>query len=207
MTDQNQQISIIKPDGQKEVRYDERDIICVICPNSCRLKVWRDKNDQVQVKGNQCPRGEKYGKSEYIHPVRMLITTMRIENGVLPVIPVRTTIPIPKELIFDAIKIVNQNLCRAPIKMNTVLIKNILGTGVDVISSRDMESSNIQSRVKSKYDGLSLEQTLHYSLIDEFYNSNENLSINEKLRLKEIESRILKRLESITMKSENQGDN
>ncbi|MHA1720488.1 MAG: DUF1667 domain-containing protein [Promethearchaeota archaeon] len=128
----------IKKDGTIE-----KDIVCVICPNSCRLKVTQDiETKEINVEGNLCPRGKKYGISEFSNPVRMLITTMRIENGKLPVIPVRSVEAIPKHLLLDAIKIVNDTYCTAPIKMGDVLIENILNTKIPVIASRDMEKKN-----------------------------------------------------------------
>ena len=121
-------------------KKNERQITCIVCPNSCRLSVWVDeKTNDIKVTGYTCPRGKEYGINEYTHPVRMLITTMRIENGPLPVIPVRTKIAIPKPKLFEAIAAVNAVSVKAPIKMGQVIIPNVCGTGVDVIASRDMK--------------------------------------------------------------------
>ncbi len=128
--------SPLSPKSQE--RKDEREIICVVCPNSCRLTVWKDSEDKVQITGNQCARGLAYGENEYLHPVRMVITTMRIEDAPFPVIPVRSEEPIPKDLIFQAIKIINKNKCRSPIKVGDILIENILDTKINIIASRSM---------------------------------------------------------------------
>ncbi len=118
----------------------EKEIICVICPNSCRLKVSQDpKTKEINVEGYLCPRGKKYGISEFSNPVRMLITTMRVEKGKLPVIPVRSTEAIPKSLLIEAVKMVNDTHCLAPIKMGDILIDNILNTRISVIASRDID--------------------------------------------------------------------
>ncbi len=124
------------PENQE--RKDEREIICVVCPNSCRLTVWKDSEEKVHIIGNQCARGITYGESEYLNPVRMVITTMRIEGAPYPVIPVRSEEPIPKPLIFQAIKLINQQVCHAPIKMGDILIEDILGTKIRLIASRSM---------------------------------------------------------------------
>lgn len=123
-----------------EKRKDKKQFTCIICPNSCRLSAWIDENtNEVDVEGYSCPRGKDYGIKEYTNPVRMVITTMRVENAMLPVIPVRSTKEIPKGMLFDAIKIINQTSCKTPIKMGQILITNIAATGVDIIASRDME--------------------------------------------------------------------
>ncbi|TFH26351.1 MAG: DUF1667 domain-containing protein, partial [Promethearchaeota archaeon] len=116
------------PSSISQERKEEREIICVVCPNSCRLTVWKDAKDNVQISGNQCGRGLVYGENEYLHPVRMVITTMRIEGAPYAVIPVRSEDSIPKPLIFQAIKMINQSMCRSPVKVGDVLIENILGT-------------------------------------------------------------------------------
>ena len=126
----------ISPKNQE--RKDEREIICVVCPNSCRLTVWKDSEENVHILGNQCVRGITYGESEYLNPVRMVITTMRIEGAPYPVIPVRSEEPIPKPLIFQAIKLINKQVCHAPIKMGDILIEDILGTKISIIASRSM---------------------------------------------------------------------
>ena len=127
-------------DEEASNEVNEKEIICVICPNSCRLRVSQDpKTKEILVEGHLCPRGKKYGISEYSNPVRMLITTMRVENGKLSVIPVRSAEPIPKKLLIEAVKIVNDTHCLAPIKMGDILIDNILGTTISVIASRDID--------------------------------------------------------------------
>ena len=75
-------------------------------------------------------------------PKRMLITTMKILNGILPVIPVRSDLELPKERIFEAIEVVNKITLSAPVKVGKIIIKNILGLEVNVISSRSMETTN-----------------------------------------------------------------
>ena len=133
----------VKMDEKASNKLNEKEIICVVCPNSCRLKVSQDpKTKEINVEGNLCPRGKKYGISEFSNPVRMLITTMRVENGKLPVIPVRSTDGIPKKLLLEAVKIVNDTHCLAPIKMGDVLINNILNTKISVIASRNIDVKN-----------------------------------------------------------------
>jgi CxxC motif-containing protein len=117
---------------------DMKEIICIVCPNSCKLEVYKDETGEVQVEGYGCTRGLQYGKDEYTAPKRTIITTVRIENGELPVIPVRSKEGIPKRKMFEAMKVVNRALAKAPIKMGDVVIPNILGLGIDVVASRSM---------------------------------------------------------------------
>jgi len=119
---------------------DKADITCIICPNSCRLEVEMKADGSISVVGQKCPRGDVYGKNEFTAPVRSLITTMRVNNGRLPVVPVRSNKEIPKEKLFEAMKIVNEAAVDAPVVMGQVLIKDLLGIeGTNVIASRNMD--------------------------------------------------------------------
>ncbi len=117
---------------------DVKEIICIICPNSCKLHVFKDEKGEVQVEGYGCTRGIQYGKDEYTAPKRTLITTVKIEDGDLPVLPIRSKEGIPKEKLFEAMKVANHVTIKAPIKMGDVVIPNLLGLGIEVIASRSM---------------------------------------------------------------------
>ncbi len=116
------------------------EITCIICPNGCHITVIEPPDGKCTTEGAGCKRGIEYAEQEYREPKRMLITTMRIEGGILPVLPVRSTKEVPKGRIFDAVKHVSAIAVKAPVKMGTVLVPNLLGLGVDVIASRDMEA-------------------------------------------------------------------
>lgn len=115
-----------------------RELICVSCPLGCRLSVELGENNEVlSVTGNNCKRGEKYAISECTNPVRMLTTTMKVHGSRLPVVPVKTSQPIPKGKMFECMKVINSEVVDAPIKMGDVLICNICDTGVDIVATND----------------------------------------------------------------------
>lgn len=121
-------------------REKQQRMTCVICPNSCRLTVWMEPGSkEIRIEGYICPRGKEFGLNEYTNPVRMIITTIRVEGGTLPVIPVRSRTAIPKAKLKDAFVMINRAVCQAPVTMGQVLIPNIVDTGIDIIASRDMK--------------------------------------------------------------------
>ena len=84
----------------------ERNLTCIVCPRGCALTVKFDEEGKVaSVSGNACKRGVTYAENECTHPVRTVTTTVRCENG--EVIPVKTTCPIPKEMMMDIMKILS----------------------------------------------------------------------------------------------------
>ena len=116
----------------------KREMVCVSCPMGCAITVELDDNNEViSVTGNTCPRGDKYARQECTHPERMLTSTVKVEGGRLPVVPVKSASPIPKEMLFDAMKEVNKVTLKAPVTFGDVAVKNILGTGLDIVVTNE----------------------------------------------------------------------
>lgn len=116
----------------------KREMVCVSCPMGCAITVELDDNNEViSVTGNTCPRGDKYARQECTHPERMLTSTVKVEGGRLPVVPVKSASPIPKEMLFDAMKEVNKVTLKAPVTFGNVAVKDILGTGIDIVVTNE----------------------------------------------------------------------
>lgn len=116
----------------------KREMVCVSCPMGCAITVKLDDNNEViSVTGNTCPRGDKYARQECTHPERMLTSTVKVEGGRLPVVPVKSASPIPKEMLFDAMKEVNKVTLKAPVTFGDVAVKDILGTGIDIVVTNE----------------------------------------------------------------------
>lgn len=118
---------------------EKRDLVCVSCPIGCAITVeLDDAGEVVSVTGNTCKRGESYARQECTHPERMLCTTVKVEGGRLPVVPVKSASPVPKELLFDCMREINQITVQAPVKIGDVVLKNILNTGVDIVATNEV---------------------------------------------------------------------
>ena len=75
---------------------ETRELICIACPNGCHLKATIEDGKVKEVEGNTCRKGEKYAEEECINPTRILTTTVKVKNGVLPVASVRSEYALPK---------------------------------------------------------------------------------------------------------------
>jgi CxxC motif-containing protein len=122
------------PEGYKDIR-------CIVCPTGCLVHV-ENVNGELIIEGHSCKRGEEYAKEEFISPKRILTTTMQVENGFLPLIPVRSEQPIPKEKLVKTLKEIANSKAKAPIKMGDILIENVLGMNINIIASRDLNIRN-----------------------------------------------------------------
>ena len=118
----------------------ERKLVCIACPIGCNITVTLEDNEVIKVEGNTCKRGEMYAKAECTHPTRILTTTMKIKNAKLPVVPVKSDKPLPKESLIDCMKKVNAVVLEAPMKIGDIAIKDIV-EGVNIVLTRDIERS------------------------------------------------------------------
>lgn len=116
----------------------KREIICIVCPNSCRLTV-EEAGGEIKVSGNECRRGEDHGIKEYRNPVRMLTTTVAVRGGVLPRLPVISTVEVPKAKLGECLEVLYHTEVKAPLNCGDIITANICGTGADVIASRSLK--------------------------------------------------------------------
>lgn len=116
-----------------------RELVCVSCPLGCGLKVELDEEGNVlKVEGNTCPRGKKYATDECTNPVRMVTSTVKVNNGNHPVVPCKTSKPVPKELMFKIMEEINKITVEAPVRMGEIIIQNVCGTDADIVATNIM---------------------------------------------------------------------
>ncbi len=109
-------------------------LICITCPRGCHLTV----DDQNVVSGNLCPKGAVYALSEINDSRRTVTTTVKISGAFSPRCPVKTEAPVPKSLMFEVMKEINNTEIKSPVRVGDVIIENVLGTGINVISAKTM---------------------------------------------------------------------
>ena len=117
---------------------ESRAFTCIVCPLGCRLEARRSEDEKIEVVGQGCRRGSEYARNEWLHPVRVLTTTVRVKNGCLPVVPIKSAAPLPKGVVRQCMAIINAIEMSAPLKAGEVLIADILGTGIDLIATREV---------------------------------------------------------------------
>lgn len=118
---------------------ETKQLNCINCPLGCLLTVTITDGTITNVTGNTCPRGEKYAHQELTNPQRVLTSTVHILGGELPLLPVVSKTTLPKGKILACAAALRSVTVQAPIKTGDVIVSDILGLGVDIISSRDMD--------------------------------------------------------------------
>ncbi len=116
-----------------------REIVCIVCPNGCRMNVSYDENNKVtQVENASCKKGEEYAVNEIQCPKRSITSTVGVINGALPLVSVRTDKPVPKEKIAAALEEIRKIRLEAPVKFHQIIINDLLGTGAQLISTKEV---------------------------------------------------------------------
>lgn len=109
-----------------------KELICIMCPKGCHLKV----DDELNVTGNACPRGATYGKQEIIDPRRYLTSTVKLVSKTCRRLPVISNGDLPKNKVSEVIKYLDTVEVKAPINVKDVIVKDVLGLGVDIVATR-----------------------------------------------------------------------
>lgn len=117
----------------------KKEITCIVCPKGCQMTV-NNIDGQYIVEGNGCIRGSKYGVDEVTSPKRMITSTVRLEGSYLNMLPVKTSASVPKDLVFEVMKILSEIKMTAPVKVGDIIVKNILNTGVDIVSTKTINN-------------------------------------------------------------------
>lgn len=112
-----------------------KEFTCIICPRGCRLQV----DDNMNVTGNTCPRGKDYAISELTNPVRSITSSIRVRNRDDLLVSVKTSGQIPKGKIFDVMEEINKLSVDAPTRIGDVAKENILGLGVDILITKNID--------------------------------------------------------------------
>ena len=114
---------------------------CIICPMGCNMEVTLDREKGIveNVLDNGCPRGAKYAEKELLNPTRTLTTTIKVLQGNLAVVPVKSKDELPKDKLLQYMEVIRRTSVKAPIKVGDILIKDILGSGIDIVACADVD--------------------------------------------------------------------
>lgn len=114
-------------------------ITCVICPVGCSISVEGDGKNIESIKGAACRRGDVYARNEYTLPVRILTSIVKVEGGRAPLVPVRSTLPVPKKSLFECMDRIRKVVRKVPVLAGEVIIADICSTGADIVATDGAE--------------------------------------------------------------------
>ena len=144
----------INPDGAETdtttTASTTRHFHCTTCPSECALTIDTSIDENgvehvLSVQGNRCARRRKFAEQEIIRPMRILATTIVVREGDEKLLPVRTARPIPRDLHLRAMRDIRHASITAPVRMGDVVMSDLLGTGVDLVASMNVDAQKLAS--------------------------------------------------------------
>jgi len=147
----------------------ERKLVCISCPLGCRLTVNWENERNITVSGNRCAKGESYATEEILAPKRVVTATVAVAAGAASAtsaaagraaagpaatgqtaaarvftsgprrLPVKTNAPLLKEHISELLNTLYRMEVKPPLRCGDVLLKDIAGTGVDLVAARSLK--------------------------------------------------------------------
>ena len=115
---------------------EKKELICIGCPMGCSITVTMEKGNIVNIQGYTCPKGKAYAEKEVTNPTRIVTSTVKVSGGEREFTSVKTREDIPKDQIFNVMREINQIQALAPIAIGDVLLKDVAGTGVDIVATK-----------------------------------------------------------------------
>lgn len=116
----------------------KKNLTCIRCPLGCQLVVNIETDGNIKISNNKCKRGYVYARKELIDPKRVVTTTVKVNNGNINMLPVKTNGDIPIKMVFDCVQHIKGTYVNAPINIGDVIIYNVLNTGVDIVATRNI---------------------------------------------------------------------
>lgn len=116
--------------------------LCIGCPLGCRLEVAEEDGAIVEVRGFGCKKGKEYAEQEHVDPRRMVTGTVSINNGSWARLPVKTSRPVRKDQVKAIAAALRRAQVAAPVRLGEVILPDVLGSGADIVATRDIAAGN-----------------------------------------------------------------
>ena len=117
----------------------QRKFICIRCPEGCEITTTLDGYGNItEITGNSCKLGIEHVNAEIKDPRRTLTTTVNVEGGALPLCPVWTEKPVPKDKVMEIAAELRKISLKAPVNINQIVLENAVKTGINIVASRNI---------------------------------------------------------------------
>lgn len=121
---------------------ERRELTCIGCPVGCMLEVTLENGAVIDVKGNTCLIGKNYAEKECTNPTRIVTSSVKVRNGEIDAVSVKTESDIPKSKIMQCIEELKGIVVEAPVNIGDIIVANVAETGVNVIATKGIAKLN-----------------------------------------------------------------
>lgn len=105
-------------------------VTCVCCPRGCTVTV----DEAGSVSGNGCRNGAAYALQQVGAPARRVTGEVRIHGAAVDRCPVKMDRPVSPDRLSDVESALRALEVEAPVYVSQVLLRDVCGTGANVIS-------------------------------------------------------------------------
>ena len=116
-----------------------KELICIVCPNGCRLHGTLTEAGELEVTGNRCVRGKTFAGRELTDPTRSITTTVKTAFADFPYLPVRTDGEVPRHAISQVLAELSAIIVTERVACGDIVLADAAGTGVKVIATADLD--------------------------------------------------------------------
>ena len=120
---------------------EEKEITCIVCPLGCKILLKKTRCQVEVLFGNKCKQGIDYAINEALDPRRMLTTSVLVENGEWALVSVKSSDPVQKDKVFAVLREIRKIKVKAPVKAGDIIIKNVIGTGIDILATKSIKEN------------------------------------------------------------------
>ncbi|MPN16145.1 hypothetical protein SDC9_163483 [bioreactor metagenome] len=121
---------------------EKRELTCIGCPVGCMLEVTLENGVVIDVKGNTCLIGKNYAEKECTNPTRIVTSSVKVRDGEINAVSVKTESDIPKSKIMQCIEELKGIIVEAPVDIGDIIVANVAETGVNVIATKGIAKLN-----------------------------------------------------------------
>ncbi|HJN87909.1 MAG: DUF1667 domain-containing protein [Dehalococcoidia bacterium] len=110
---------------------------CIVCPTSCPVSAEWNDTELLNIDHAQCKLAWDFIRGEIFDPRRTVTTTVIVEGADLPLVSVKTDAPVPKQVVLEVMDHLAGVTVRAPVGIGDVIVSNVLGTGSNIVATRE----------------------------------------------------------------------
>jgi CxxC motif-containing protein len=99
-----------------------------------------EDNGEIKVENNRCKQGAGFALKEIADPERTLTTTVRVQNGMLPLVSVRGDRPVKKDELKNLVRYIDMVKITAPVTSGQVILSDAGKNRVNIIATRNIET-------------------------------------------------------------------
>jgi len=116
-----------------------RPFVCIICPNSCQLKVTYEGENIFDIKGALCDKGKEFVKNEMTNPLRVFVGSVKVNQGDFRLVSVKSTTPIPKKYLKKLGKLTHSIAVDAPVEIGEQITVSGLEQKIKLVATRKVK--------------------------------------------------------------------